>query len=84
MVRQNIRVNLIRALKLRNTVFTQDALVHQHGAVVRSIISCRNDSDSPCGHLPAQDQSDDALSLFYPLQKESLLHFFSVCWNSSA
>ena len=32
--RQTISMNLLRALKLRNTVFTREVLVQQHGAVV--------------------------------------------------
>ena len=35
---------LLQALKLRNTMFTQDVLVQQHGAVVCSIISSCRDS----------------------------------------
>ena len=33
-LRQTISMNLLRALKLRNTVFTREVLVQQHGAVV--------------------------------------------------
>ena len=36
---RGIQARGIPALKLRNTMFTQDVLVQQHGAVVRSIIS---------------------------------------------
>ena len=36
---QTIRVNLLRALKLRNTVLTGVVLVQQHGAVVRNVIA---------------------------------------------
>ena len=38
-LRQATRANLTRVLKLRNTMFTQEVLVQQHGAVVRNIIS---------------------------------------------
>ena len=37
-------VSLLRALKLRNTVFTRDVLVQPHGAIVRSVISTCRDS----------------------------------------
>ena len=39
-----------------------------------------NDPDSPCGHISAQDQSDEALSHCsqHGSQRESLLHFFSI------
>ena len=38
-LRQTIRVNLLLAPKLRNTMLTHHVLIHQDGAVLRSIIS---------------------------------------------
>ena len=43
-LRQAISMNLLRALKLRNTVFTREVLVQQHGAVVRNVIASCGDS----------------------------------------
>ena len=78
-----IRVNLMQALKLWNNMLTQDVLVQQHGAVVSSIISSCHDSvvsywmkamtqTLPRDEKPAQDQSDEALSLLYPLHSGML------------
>ena len=64
-------------------MLTQDVLVQQHGAVVSSIISSCHDSvvsywmkamtqTLPRDEKPAQDQSDEALSLLYPLHSGML------------
>ena len=57
-LRQTISMNLLRALKLRNTVFTREVLVQQHGAVVSNVIaSCR---DSLMAYSALLDESDDS------------------------
>ena len=94
-LRQATRATLIRALKVRNTMFTQDVLVQQHGAVVRSIFSsCR---DSVVSYwMKAMTQTLPVATYLHRInqtkhspccthcsqdgsQKERLSHFFSIC-----
>ena len=94
-LRQTVLMNLLRALKLRNTVFTREVLVQQHGAVVRNVIaSCR---DSLVAYwMKAVTRTLPVATYLHTInpikhspfctqcdqggsQKESLSHFLSTC-----
>ena len=94
-LRRVISMNLLRALSLRNTIFTREVLVQQHGAVVRNVIaSCR---DSLVAYwMKAVTQTLPVATYLHTInptkhspfctqcdqggsQKESLSHFLSTC-----
>ena len=87
-------MNLLRALKLHNTVFTSEVLVQQHGAVVCNVIaSCR---DSLVAYwMKAMTQTLPVVTYLHTInplkhspfctqcdqggsQKEKFFHIFSV------
>ena len=81
-LRRVVGVNLLRALKLRNTVFTRDVLVQPHGAVVRSVIStCRDSTVSYW--MKAMTQTLPVAIYLHTINPDKYFPFCSQCQEGS-